>query len=112
VLVETMHRDAVVARLARNNRPAERLADGTLFVEVPRFDAVAGRMETTWYWSGSGGAGQKAASLRIYTVTELVRLVERAGLRFRSAHRGCSPEPFVAEGPEMGGRVALVAERA
>jgi hypothetical protein len=69
-------------------------------------------METCWYWSGPAGQGKKSASLRVYTGTELVRLLERAGLCFRSAHRGCSPEPFRAEGADLGGRIGLLAERA
>jgi SAM-dependent methyltransferase len=86
--------------------------DDDLAVEQPRFDAIAGRMETCWYWSGPSGHGKKPASLRVYTATELVRLIERAGLRFRSAHRGCTPEPFRAEGPDLGGRLGLLAARA
>jgi hypothetical protein len=68
-------------------------------------------METCWYWSGPAGQGKKPASLRVYAATELVRLIERAGLRLRSAHRGCSPEPFRAAGPDLGGRLGLLAER-
>jgi hypothetical protein len=80
-------------------------------VEDPRFDPVVGRLETCWYWSGPAGQGSKRASLRVYSATELVRLMQRAGLRFRSAHRGCSPEPFRAEGQDLGGRIGLLAER-
>jgi hypothetical protein len=47
--------------------------------------------------------------LRIYSITELVALMARAGLRLLSAHRGCSPEPFRSEGPDLGGRVGLLA---
>lgn len=111
VVVDTMHRDVLAARLARGARPADRLPDGTLVVEMPVFDAVAGRLETVWYWSGPDGSGEKRATLRIYTITELVALLGRAGLRVVSAHRGCSVEPFRAEGPDLGGRVALVCER-
>src|SRR5262249_5269843 len=106
IVVETMHRDVLAARWGRGQqRPADRMADGTLVVEMPVFDPVAGRLETTWYWSGPAGSGSKSASLRIYTITELVRLLERAGWRLLSAHRGCTTEPFVAEGPDVGGRV-------
>jgi SAM-dependent methyltransferase len=107
LFVETIHRDLVAARLARGQPPSQRLADGTLVVEEPRFDAVSGRMETSWYWAGPAGQGKKTASLRVYTATELVRLLERAGLRFRSAHQGCSTERF-----DLGGRLGLLAERA
>lgn len=111
VFVETNHRDLTVSFLAKGVAPSERLPDGTLVIEEPRFDPVAGRMDTCWYWSGPAGQGTKPASIRVYTATELVRLLERAGLRFRSAHRGCSPDPFRAEGPDLGGRLGLLAER-
>lgn len=111
VFVDTMHRDAAVAGLSQGRAASKRLADGTLFVEEPVFDAVSGRMNTCWYWSGPSGSGAKPASFRLYCITELVRLIERAGLRFVSAHQGCSPEPFVSSGPSMGGRVGLLAAR-
>ena len=111
VFVDTAHRDATVAFLAALRKPAHRLEDGTLVVEEPALDPVQGRIETCWYWWGPAGAGKKAASLRIYTITELVRLMEQAGLRFRSAHRGCAVEPFEAKGPDMGGRVGILAVR-
>jgi SAM-dependent methyltransferase len=111
VFIETMHRDRMVANLLQNPRPANRLPDGTLLVEEPRLDPLAGRVETTWYWGGPGGCGQKSASIRVYTATELVRIVEAAGLRLRSAHNGCSTEPFVVPGSPVGGRLGLLAAR-
>jgi hypothetical protein len=80
-------------------------------VEEPHLDPVTGRVETAWHWSGPRGAGVKRASIRIYTITELVRRLERAGLAFESAHAGCTPEPFRATGPDLGGRVGLLARR-
>jgi len=111
VLVETMHRDLVVVNFLRGAKPSRRMDDGTLVVEEPVFDPIAGAVNATWYWAGPKGSGQKSARIRAYSATELVALVEKAGLRFRSAHKGCSPEPFQAEGPEMGGRLAILAER-
>jgi SAM-dependent methyltransferase len=111
VFVETAHRDLAVTLLAKGMPPARRLPDGTLILEEPHLDSITGRMETCWYWSGPAGAGKKPASLRIYTATELVRLLERAGLRFRSAHRGCSPDLFRSEGPDAGGRLGLLSQR-
>lgn len=111
VLVETMHRDLMVARQARGQVAAQRHDDGTLVVEESRFDPLAGRIETTWHWAGPRGTGAKRASLRIYCASELVRLLESAGLRVRAAHRGCSTEPFAFRPEDGGGRIALVAER-
>ena len=111
VAVDTMHRDLVAAYRARESTPAHRLPDGTLVLEEPRFDPIAGRIDTTWYWEGPSGCGQKSASLRVYALTELVRLVERAGLRLRSVVHPGTGEPFRATGPLLGGRALLVAER-
>ena len=111
VLVETIHRDAFVALLSREGQLARRLPNGTLLFEDSRFDAVTGRMETTWYWQGPSGGGQKSASSRIYAITELIQLLEQAGLRFRQALHSSSGNPFQGKGPNMGGRVALLATR-
>jgi len=111
VLVETMHRDLVIVNFLKGAKPSQRLPDGTLVIEEPVFDSIAGRVNPSWYWWGPRGNGLKSGSLRAYSATELVALIERAGLRFRSAHRGCSTEPFKAEGPDMGGRLAILAER-
>ncbi|MGI5860645.1 MAG: class I SAM-dependent methyltransferase [Myxococcales bacterium] len=111
VFIDTMHRDAIAAMLSRGSKPAHRFPDGTLMIEEPRLDAVAGRIDTVWHWAGPGGSGSKPASLRIYTVTELVRMLESVGLRFQAAFKGCSPEPFRAEGFDMGGRIGLLAQK-
>lgn len=109
VAVDTAHRDLLAARLAREAIPAHRLPDGTLLLEEPRFDPVAGRVQTTWYWAGPSGSGQKSASIRLYTITELVKLIERVGLRLEAALHSDTGAPFTASGPMLGGRVLLVA---
>lgn len=111
VFVETTHRDTMAAYLARGIKPAHRLPDGTLLIEEPRFDGLTGRMETSWHWSGPWGRGSKAASLRVYTAGELVGLLEKAGLQLRSAHSGCTSAAIRFDGPEMGGRIGLLARR-
>lgn len=111
VAIDTIHRDAVAAMLAHEAAPAYRLPDGTLVFEEPRLDPVAGRIETTSYWAGPSGSGRKSASIRAYALTELLRLVERAGLRLRAALQPGSGAPFEGRGPFFGGRVLLVAER-
>jgi SAM-dependent methyltransferase len=110
VPIDTMHRDSVAALFSRGPRPSERLPDGTLLIEEATFDPISGRVNTTWFWSGPKGQGSKPASLRLYTVTELVHLLQLAGLRCRSAHKGCSTEISKAEGPDMGGRISILAE--
>jgi SAM-dependent methyltransferase len=111
LFIETNHRDRQIARMLKRESDATRLPDGTLLLEEPRFDPVAGRVETTWYWSGPAGNGQKRASIRVYSVTELVRLLEISGLRVRSVHRGCFPEPFPNTAAGVGNRVGILATR-
>lgn len=111
VVLESSHRDGVVLGLARTQRPAVRLEDGTLMVEEPRFDPIRGRMETVWHWSGPRGAGSKRASLRVYTVSEMVALLENAGFRLLAVHAGLSTELFRGDPAVLAGRVALVAEK-
>lgn len=110
VVVESNHRDNLVARLARGGGLGSRDPDGTLMIEEPRFDAVRGRVETCWYWSGPSGSGKKAASIRVYAIPELVGLIERAGLRVRSVHRGLAPQLYDVE-TTVGTRVAVIATR-
>jgi SAM-dependent methyltransferase len=111
VFVETMHRDRAVVFLSQSERRGSRLADGTLVLEEPRFDAVTGRVESAWYWQGPNGSGSKHSSLRIYSATELAGLLSRAGLRLLSVHAGCTREPFRSAGPNMSMRLGMLAVR-
>jgi SAM-dependent methyltransferase len=111
VAVDTIHRDVVAAMIARELTPAHRLPDGTLVLEEPRFDPLAGRIETIWRWAGPSGAGHKSASLRAYALTEIASLVERAGLRVEAVLHPGSGAPFEAKGPLAGGRALIVARR-
>lgn len=111
VFIETAHRDQAVIHLSRPGRQTHRLPDGTLLLEEPRFDAVSGRAESVWYWSGPAGSGEKRSSLQMYSATELAGLGARVGLRVLSVHGGCSPEPFVSAGPAMSARLGILALR-
>jgi len=107
VFIETIHRDVMAARLAQHRVPASKNADGVSVTEHSHFDPIGGRVETTWHWSGPAGSGTKTATVRVYAVTELLELARRAGLTLISAHAGCSPDPFEARGPDMGGAIGL-----
>jgi 2-polyprenyl-3-methyl-5-hydroxy-6-metoxy-1,4-benzoquinol methylase len=111
VLVETNHRDLTCAFVAHGSKLSKRMADGTLFMDEPEFDALAGIVRLNWYWSGPGGSGEKHAEWRCYTPTQIVSLLELAGLRFTGAYKGLTKTPYKAEGPDAGGRLAIVAVR-
>jgi SAM-dependent methyltransferase len=111
LVVETNHRDTLVAKLARGENKEHVLPDGTRFWEEIQFDAVRGRAESTWHWEGPAGSGTKQSSLRVYAIPELVRLVERAGFAIKSVNLGLTDEPYKAEPPAMGGRLVIIATR-
>lgn len=111
VVVETNHRDLMCAFIAHGAKFSKRLPDGTLFVDESDFDAISGVVRLNWYWSGPRGIGEKHGEWRCYTPTQIVDLVQRAGLCFTKAYKGLSKTPYRAEGPESGGRLAVVAVR-
>jgi SAM-dependent methyltransferase len=111
LLVETNHRDLMCGYLARGARSALRFPDGTLFLDQPEFDPLTGLVRLHWYWSGPGGAGEKHAHWRAYTPTEIVGLLETSGFRLLGAYEGLTGKRFAAQGPDVGGRLALLCER-
>ena len=111
VIVETNHRDRLCAFISRGSKTSMRLPDGTLFIDDPDFDAISGVVSLNWYWSGPNGSGEKHAKWRCYTPTQIVGLLEHAGLRFVGAYEGLSKTPYRGNGPEAGGRLALVGVR-
>ena len=88
-----------------------RMPDGTIFLDDPEFDAISGVVTLNWYWSGPAGSGEKHAYWRCYTPTQIVEMLERAGLQFAGAYEGLSKTPYKAEGPDVGGRLAVIATR-
>jgi SAM-dependent methyltransferase len=111
VVVETNHRDLMCSFIAHGARMSQRMRDGTVFIDEPEFEAISGIARLHWYWSGPNGSGEKHAQWRCYTPTEIVDLLTRAGLCFYGAYKGLSKIPYKAEGPQAGGRLAVVAVR-
>lgn len=83
---EIHHRDALVKEWQpRTTHPT--YADGMVLTEERVWDGVAGRHEVTYLLATPEGPVRRLVhTLRVYTVTELVALYERAGLRVRAVH--------------------------
>ena len=79
LLLESMHRDEVIADYAERDRWA--LPDGTRIRVRRRFDPVTGISHERWRWqSGSGKeTGEKRHALRLRTATEIDALLRAAG---------------------------------
>jgi SAM-dependent methyltransferase len=87
LLLETMHRDALV----RGYQPhaVTRHDDGLLVIEERRFDQLAGRIHTrVTMVAPDGRRTEHALDVRIYTPTELARLFAAAGLPVRAHYGG------------------------
>lgn len=78
LVVEAQHRDSVVREFSEQGwRP---LAEGRVLLQQRAFDAAAGVALTTWTLiEPSGARDSRTFSLRVYTATELVAMLERAG---------------------------------
>lgn len=94
-VVETMHRDRLMRIMSE--RSWEPLPDGAIMFEQRRFDPVTGVIETVHTFQPEQGERLSATYyLRIYTITELARLVEEAGfgeLEFYGDLDGSDLEP-------------------
>lgn len=99
LLLEGMHRDDVVASFAPRVRWW--LEDGTEVRARRRFDARAGVSHEVLRWRGPIGRGQKRHALRIRTATELVRLLETAGLTVLRAWGDWDGRPFRHDSPRL-----------
>ena len=109
--IDTIHRDVVVARRTRGDRPGAKMPGGVILTEELRFDPIRGVVDTTWSWIGPAGSGEKSGTIRSYTITELIELADSCDFRFISAHQGTSAAPFEARPKDGGGRVGLLFER-
>jgi ubiquinone/menaquinone biosynthesis C-methylase UbiE len=78
LVIETMHRDLAVRRFAETNWRL--LGEGRLLLEQRTFDPAAGIVQTTQTLiDKTGERDARHFSVRLYTATELVAMLRRAG---------------------------------
>jgi SAM-dependent methyltransferase len=105
LVIETMHRDHLVSRFAERDWHA--VGEGRLMLEQRTFDPVEGIAQTTQtVIYGSGERESRTFSVRVYTATELLAMLRRAGFADARCHGSLSGEPFAA-----GTRLVIVARR-
>jgi SAM-dependent methyltransferase len=96
LVVETMHRDRLMRIYQR--RGWDPLPDGDVLLEERTFDYAAGEIETTHSLVEANGNRESITyRLRVYTATELVRLVEEAGFAAVECFGGWEREPLSRE---------------
>lgn len=78
LVIEAMHRDLLVRAFVE--REWQLLGEGRLLLEQRTFDAGSGVAQVTQTLiDGSGGRDSRSYSIRVYTATELVAMLSRAG---------------------------------
>jgi SAM-dependent methyltransferase len=105
LVIETMHRDRVVGGFAERGWHA--VGEGRLLLEQRAFDPVAGVMQTTQtVIHGGGGRESRTFSVRVYTATELLAMLHRAGYAEVRCYGDAAGAPFAVDT-----RLVIVARR-
>jgi SAM-dependent methyltransferase len=92
LLLESMHRDDVIAQYAERDR--WELPDGTEVRVQRRFDAVAGISYERLQWRRGEETGRKQHALRLRTATEIDELLRQAGFADVTYFGSWDGEPF------------------
>jgi SAM-dependent methyltransferase len=91
-LLESMHRDDVIAAYAERDR--WRLPDGTEVRVRRRFDPVQGISYERLRWRNGERRGEKRHALRLRTATEIAELLQAAGFDDVEYYGSWEGEPF------------------
>ena len=93
IVLELMHRDWVIRDFAEQDWRL--LGEGRLLLEQRTFDAAAGVMQTTQtIIAGNGERESRSFSVRVYSATELVAMLERAGFADVRVYGDLDGSPF------------------
>jgi ubiquinone/menaquinone biosynthesis C-methylase UbiE len=105
LVIETMHRDLAVRRFSESNWHL--LGEGRLLLEHRTFDAAAGVVQTTQTLiDKTGERDSRPFSVRLYTATELVAMLARAGFEESKCYGDFDGSPLA-----MDTRLVIVARR-
>jgi ubiquinone/menaquinone biosynthesis C-methylase UbiE len=105
LVIETMHRDLAVRRFAQSNWRL--LGEGRLLLEHRTFDGAAGVAQTTQTLiEKTGERDSRSFSVRLYTATELVAMLARAGFEEAKCYGDFAGTAF-----DMDTRLVILARR-
>ncbi len=96
LVIETMHRDRLVKMVS--DRHWRLMGEGRLLLEQSTFDPASGVAQTTQTLiDGDGRRESRTFSVRVYTATELLTLLERAGFSDAKAYGSLEGDPFTLD---------------
>ena len=100
-LLDNRNREWVVSNYIQNEwRQAE---DGSMYLEHREIDLVTSRVHVTFTIVEPDGSKRHSVGhhVRLYTLTETKRMMEKAGLRFESVYGGFNDEPYSVSSRRM-----------
>lgn len=92
-------RDGVMARFL--SRDWWTTADGTVFAQERRFDALSGFLHVHATWRGPAGDGEREHKIRLYSATHLSERLAEVGLVVEQAFDGWSERSLGRRSGEM-----------
>ena len=105
LLIDIMHRDRLVSGFTEQDW--HMLGEGRLLLEQRTFDPVSGLAQTTQTLIESSGArDSRTFSIRVYTATELLAMLDAAGFSEARCHGDLEGGPFTTDT-----RLVVVARR-
>ena len=101
LLLDMLNREWAVANYIQNDWHSG--ADGTLYIERRDLDLVSSRMHVKFVIVGPDGARRDSVGhhIRLYTLTETTRLLQRVGLEVKAVFGGFEGEPYAIDTRRM-----------
>jgi ubiquinone/menaquinone biosynthesis C-methylase UbiE len=100
LVIETMHRDALVRHWSESSWRL--LGEGRLLLEGRTFDPAAGVVQTTQtVVDGAGGRDSRTWSVRVYSATELLAMLAGAGFEESRCYADLEGGPFTIDGRRL-----------
>jgi ubiquinone/menaquinone biosynthesis C-methylase UbiE len=96
LVIETHHRDLLVLRWSDSDWRL--MGEGRLLLEQRTWDPASGIAQTTQTLiDGAGGRESRSWSVRTYSATELLGMLERAGFAEARCYGGLDARPFASD---------------
>ena len=101
LLLDTINREWVLANYVQNDWHTD--DDGNTFLEHREFNLVTGRNHVTFTIVTADGTRRESPGhdIRLYTLTELVRLFDASGLRVSATYGDYDGSPYAINSPRM-----------
>jgi SAM-dependent methyltransferase len=101
LLLDMLNREWAVANYIQHDWHTG--AGGTLYVELRELDLANSRMHVTFSIIEPGGGRRDSVGhhIRLYTLTEMIRLLERAGMNMTGVYGGFDGEAYAIDTRRM-----------